>query len=397
MIGSQLGVRLVPRSGDDCVDDFMGDVTLAKLRIAGAGSSGRGLHRITLEVRSISERLAKRKNVRFWSGLRVGEIVNLLAEEHGLRCRAEFDDDPSVMNRVQQGESDLAFLSHLLAAGGYWLFDDQDALRVTRDPFSGGRLHKAEDLDDAEWSYTAQACNLRPGIYYRNYLNGQDYGREWREPAGPGSADLLRQAMQSIAQAPTTLLPMMEIDCSDDLDRQLTTLSSLVTGRQLAHHVKLYRPGPSVGDSIALPDRIHGGGVMAVTASGCFYQRDGESTGFFYATCSGQSPESCIPIPSIGRSAVRSLAVPLLVRGIVSANDDPENLGRVRVQMNLDGFKIESDWIRGLTDIATPQGYSRWVPRLADEVVPCKSEWRCPGISLVGISAQFRHADCGGR
>ncbi len=83
----------------------------------------------------------------------------------------------------------------------------------------------------------------------------------------------------------------------------------------------------------------------------------------------GREPTGFVDLMARAAQEQRSELGGTLLVGVVTANDDPEGAGRVKVKYPALGDDIESDWARLVTLGAGPQRGIEWIPEVNDEVL----------------------------
>jgi len=83
---------------------------------------------------------------------------------------------------------------------------------------------------------------------------------------------------------------------------------------------------------------------------------------------SGRRPSSLGALLA-GRRSLPDSRVPGVVPAIVTNNEDPEGLGRVKVKYPVFSDDIESDWVRMATPMAGAERGFYWLPEVNDEVL----------------------------
>jgi uncharacterized protein involved in type VI secretion and phage assembly len=82
----------------------------------------------------------------------------------------------------------------------------------------------------------------------------------------------------------------------------------------------------------------------------------------------GRRPSS-IGAMLAGRRSLPDSRVPGVVPAIVTNNEDPDGLGRVKVKYPVFSDDIESDWVRMASPMAGPERGFYWLPEVNDEVL----------------------------
>ncbi len=82
----------------------------------------------------------------------------------------------------------------------------------------------------------------------------------------------------------------------------------------------------------------------------------------------GQRPSSLGALLA-GKRSLPDSRVPGVVPAIVTNNEDPDGLGRVKVKYPVFSDEIESDWVRMASPMAGPERGFYWLPEVNDEVL----------------------------
>lgn len=118
------GMALRVRIEGSTEDVFTGEIVAISHRLGPDG-----LHRVRLRAFDRSHRLRQTSGVLAHTDVTVAAVAEAFAGKHGLGVRAD-EDGPRWPRVIQQGESDLDFLSRLAADAGLWWQLEDDRLRL---------------------------------------------------------------------------------------------------------------------------------------------------------------------------------------------------------------------------------------------------------------------------
>jgi phage protein D len=316
-------------------------------------------------------RLARGRHVRTFQNVTDGDLVQKIAQEVGLQ--AHVGPTSRVHPYVfQANETNLAFLQGRAAALGYLLFVEGKTLHCEA-PTAGGQAI------ELEWG--TRLSTFRPRLTTIDQITNVT-ARGWdplqyQEIVGQArdcqGAPQLHQAQQGgeVAQQAfqleaSYLVANRPIRTQAEADQ----LAQAEIDRHAGHFVEAEgtcggNPALVAGASL----RIRGvgerfSGTYFVTgATHTFAAREGYHTTFHI---SGLHPATLL---SLLRPARESFGIGGLVIGLVTDNQDPKGLGRVKVKYPWLSADHTSDWVR----LATPGGGAergiQFLPEVNDEVL----------------------------
>ena len=333
------------------------------------GTSGR--HELVLTGFDLTHRLAREPKSRSFQRVTDADIASRIAGEHGLD--ADVDGTGAVHDYVlQAGETDYAFLRRRAARIGYdvWISERKFYFKKTpRSSATPPKLRYGQNL--SKFTVRFSAAERCDEVQIRGWDQlGKDaiLGRATETdpgtdaPAAREMADAARRAFgrvkRNAGQFPVT--------DQSEADALASSLLLRASGEEAVLR------GEAAGDPlIGAGAKIHIEGIGSrmtgdwrVTGVEHTY-----GTGRPYVTrfvCGGKEPGGLADMtgPAEARRGWGGLVV-----GIVTNNDDPEKLGRVRVQFPTLSADDESAWAR----IATPGGGKerglQWLPEVDDEVL----------------------------
>ena len=367
----QLGSRMeiAFRAEGDPVVVTTGEVTAI---VVEPGPAGR--HELVLTGFDVSHRMARQPKSRSFQRVTDADIASRIAGEYGLD--ADVDGTGATHDYVlQAGETDYAFLRRRANRIGFDVWVSERTFHFKRRPKSdatpptlkyGGNLSKftvrfsaAERCDEVQirgWDQLGKQA-------IQGQATETDPGSD--APAAEEMAGAAQRAFGRI-QRNAGQFPVTD-------QAEADTLASSLLLRASGEEVVLR--GEAVGDPLigaGAKVRIEGIGSRLTGAYRVTGVEHSFGSGKPYMTrfvCGGKEPGSLADMTGPGGSAGDKRGWTGLVIGIVTNNDDPEKLGRVRVQFPTLSADDESAWAR----LATPGGGAKrgmqWLPEVDDEVL----------------------------
>jgi phage protein D/phage baseplate assembly protein gpV len=365
-----LGTRLeiAFRAEGDPVVVTSGEITAV---VVEPGRSGR--HELVLTGFDLTHRLAREPKSRSFQRVTDADIATRIAGEYGLD--ADVDATGASHDYVlQAGETDYAFLRRRAARIGFDVWITGRKFFFKKGPRSSAspptlryganlsdftvRFSSAERADEVQirgWdqlgkqAITGKAAETDPGT---------------DAPAAQEMADAARRAFGRV-QRSAGQLPVTDQAEADALAASLLLRAS---GEEVVLR------GEATGDpNIGAGAKVHLEGVGS-RLTGDYRVTGVEHTygaGKPYVTrfvCGGKEPGGLADLTQTGGGSEKRGFTGLVI-GVVTNNDDPESLGRVRVKFPALSADDESAWSR----VATPGGGQKrglqWLPEVDDEVL----------------------------
>jgi uncharacterized protein involved in type VI secretion and phage assembly len=363
-----LGTRLdiaFRAEGDATVVTF-GEITAIAVE---PGASGR--HELVLTGFDLTHRMAREPKSRSFQRVTDADIANRIAGEYGLD--AEVDGTGAAHDYVlQAGETDYAFLRRRATRIGFDLWISEHKLYFKKAPRSTAtppKLRYGQNL--SAFSVRFSAAERCDEVQIRGWDQlGKDaiQGRATETdpgtdaPAAQEMADAARRAFGRIKRS----AGQFPVTDQSEADALASSLLLRASGEEAVLH------GEAAGDPlIGAGAKVHIEGIGS-RMTGAWRVTGVEhtyGTGRPYVTrfvCGGKEPGG---LADMTRVDAGSRGWGGLVVGIVTNNDDPEKLGRVRVQFPTLSANDESAWAR----IATPGGGKerglQCLPEIDDEVL----------------------------
>ncbi len=363
-LGSRLEIAF--RAEGDPTVVTSGEVTAVAVE---PGAAGR--HELVLTGFDLTHRMAREPKSRSFQRVTDADVAARIAGEYGLD--PDVDGTGAVHDYVlQAGETDYAFLRRRAARIGYDVWISERTFHFKRTPRSTAtppRLRYGQNLSTFTVRFSAaERCDE---VQIRGWDQlGKDaiLGRATETDPGtdaPAAEEMAGAARRAFGRVRRNAGQFPVTDQSE-ADALASSLLLRASGEEAVLR------GEAAGDPlIGAGAKIHVEGVGArmtgdwrVTAVEHTY-----GAGRPYVTrfvCGGKEPAGLADMtgPAGGRRGWGGLVV-----GIVTNNDDPEKLGRVRVQFPTLSADDESAWAR----IATPGGGKerglQWLPEVDDEVL----------------------------
>lgn len=329
-----------------------------------------GAHRLTVRAFDRLHRLSYIRKVRAFHNVSDADLVRKLAAEAGLEAKV----GPASLVYpyvAQMNETNLAFLQHRAAALGYLLFVEGSTLCCVP-PEAGPAL-------ELDWS--AGLREFRPRLTTAGQV-GQVTVRGW-DPAnrreivgqareGQGSpevgerrrgGELARDAFQVDVEQLVADRPVRDQRLAEQLAQAVADRAQ----ERLIEAEGVCGGNPALTAGVTL--RLSGmgkrfsGAYFVTGATHRYSAADGYSTEF---SVSGQRPLSLL---SLLRPPRESPPPGTLLIGVVTDNQDPEGMGRVKVKFPWLAPQHASDWARV---VAAGGGNERgllFLPEIDDEVL----------------------------
>lgn len=322
-LGAALGVRL--NGFDDAL--FAGEVTSVEIEYAADGSA-------VLRARAYDalHRLRKRQQLRVFESVTAADLARELGGEVGLRVDAEAQG-PLLERVLQHRHSDLDLLLEVAGRAGLHLAVDGDRLRVlTLDgygppvPLELGRrlfsLRVSVNLDQASGDSAALGWHPQRAEPIGQRVGEARSGR--RIALRPDPRDVGADGVRTAVDQPGRSDDELAAIAQGRLD---TRVASLVTADGLAEGDPALRPGRRI-TLTGTTEQVEGGYVLTEVVH--TIDANGHLTRF------GTGP----PAPPPAQSGVGAV----VTLGTVTDVDDPERLGRVRLDLPAYGG-LDAGWL----------------------------------------------------
>jgi uncharacterized protein involved in type VI secretion and phage assembly len=362
-------VEIAFRAEDDVVVVTSGEVTAITME---PGVSGR--HELVVTGLDLTHRLARGPKTRTFLKMTDSDIASRIASEYGL----DTDIDPVTEVReyvFQAGETDFAFLKRVCGRIGYdfWIaekkffFKHKPAGRAKPYPVRWGenltsfrvRFASSEHCDEV----VVKAWNPVDKRAVTGRATTGDPGTD--APAADQMANAARHAFGRITRTAGQFPANSQAEADAIANSLLLRASG---GAVVLRGEATGNPWLGAGDQVAL-DRVGRrlAGNYRVTSVEHVYGADRPYTTKF--VCGGKDSADMADLLNSAGADLGRRGWGSLVIGLVTNNDDPDKLGRVKVKYPTLSDADESTWAR----VATPGGGAQrglqWLPEVGDEVL----------------------------
>jgi uncharacterized protein involved in type VI secretion and phage assembly len=329
-----------------------------------------GAHQLVVRAFDRLHRLARGRHVRSFQNVSDADLVRKLAEEIGLEAQIEIAG-PIHAYVLQANETNLAFLQRRAAALGCLLFVDHETLYCA--PLSGG-----DDVATLRWGETLH--EFRPRLTTAGQVNGVT-ARGWNPATRQAIIGRARQAsggpqVRDANNGSAIAHSAFGVDAQELVaDRPIRSqaladrIAQAVSDRHAQRFIEA--EGSCSGDPAlvagvavqieAVGDRF-GGSYYVSAATHSYDARQGYRTAF---TVSGQNQATLL---SLLRPAPEPLVTAGVAIGIVTDNQDPEGLGRVKLKFPWLSDEHASDWARLIAPGGGDERGIMFLPEIDDEV-----------------------------
>jgi uncharacterized protein involved in type VI secretion and phage assembly len=361
-------VEIAFRAGGDPVVVTSGEVTAISVE---PGASGR--HELVLTGFDLTHRLARVAKSRSFQRVTDADIASRIAGEYGLD--AEVDATGATHDYVlQAGETDYAFLRRRAARIGFDVWVSEKKFYFKKAPRSTAtppKLIFGKNL--SRFSTRFSAAERSDEVEIRGWDNlGKEAvtGRSDRTDPGtdaPAAQDMTDAARRAFGRVKRNAgqFPVTDQAEADALAGSLLLRAS---GEEVVLR------GEATGDPlIGAGAKVHLEGVGsrltgAYRVTGVEHSYGATRPYLTRFVCGGKEPAGIADLTN-GSSAPEKRGWNGLVVGIVTNNDDPEKLGRVRVKFPTLSQDDESAWSRVATPGGGKQRGLQWIPEVDDEVL----------------------------
>jgi phage protein D len=362
-----VSLTIQTRAGKDSKPVFEGEIVELEPDFRAA------THRLIVRAFDLLHRLSHGRHVRTFQNVNDGDLVRTLAQDVGLQ--AKVGPTPQTHPYVlQSNETNLEFLRRRAAALGYLLFVRGKTLHCEEANSTGHPI-------ELEWGKTLSDFHPRlatteqvTSVTVRGWdpqkkqsivgkaTRGRDMPRVGQVQSDSGGEEV-KKAFGIDAEGLVTNSPIATQAAADSLAQ---SIADRLAGRYIeAEGICSGNPAIIAGVAIDLKavGKRFGGTYRVTRATHVYNAREGYSTHF---SVSGQTASTLLSLLSTQshRSPAGGLA-----NGIVTDNQDPEGLGRVKVKFPWLSDDHASFWAR----LAVPGGGAQrgmeYLPEVNDEVL----------------------------
>src|SRR6266542_3053217 len=362
-------VEIAFRAEDDPVVVTYGEITAISVE---PGASGR--HELVLTGLDLTHRLARGPRSRTFARMTDAAIASRIAGEYGLDSDVDSTDE-SHEYVLQAGETDYAFLRRIATRIGYdfWIsektfhFKKKPKGRTQPQSLRWGenlrlfkvRFASAEHCDEV----TVKAWDPIDKRVVTGRASDGDLGTD--APAGEEMAAATRRAFGRVTRRAGQFPAASQAE-ADALARSLLLRAS--GGEVVLRGEADGNPWLGAGADVKL-ERVGRrlAGKYRVTSVEHVYGADRPYVTKF--VCGGKESADLADLlgPSSGQGDRRGWGS--LVVGVVTNNDDPDRLGRVKVRYPTLSEDDERTWARVAAPGGGPQRGIQWLPEVDDEVL----------------------------
>jgi uncharacterized protein involved in type VI secretion and phage assembly len=377
-IGSKIKVTATPLGGQSAQPLIEAEVTAIEADYTPSGSLAivRGYDQL--------HRFHRGRQTQTYVQMKDSEIASQIAQRVGVEVGEITESDHTEEYVAQTNETDWTFLQRRAREIGYQLAVDDGKFSYTKVP----QAHDAPAEGDLQSSNPLQLVFGSEDLleFHPRLSSAEQVGdvqvRGWdmstkkavvgRAQAAAGSASL-QDSPASLAgifgTPPTFTIVDRPLSTQTSVDATSKAIADRI-GSAFAEAVGIARGNPALtagaGVSVAgvAPEFV---GQYVITSARHVFGHDGYKTKF---TVSGQLDRSTLGLTTAGlsmrpdESPVNGVAI-----GLVTANDDPDKLGRVKLKLPWLADGYESTWVRIVSLGAGPNSGAVWLPEVNDEVL----------------------------
>ncbi len=362
-------VEIAFRAEDDVVVVTSGEVTAISVE---PGTSGR--HELVVTGLDLTHRLARGPKTRTFLKMTDSDIAARVAGEYGL----DTDIDPVTEVReyvFQAGETDFAFLKRLCGRIGYDFWIAEKKFFFKHKPAGRAKPYQVrwgENLSRFSVRFASSDHCDEVVVKAWNPLDKRAItGRSTTGDAGTDApaADQMAGAARHAFGRVTRTAGQFPANSQAEADAIAASLHLRASGGAVVLRGEAVgNPWLGAGDQVAL-DRVGRrlAGSYRVTSVEHLYGADKPYVTRF--VCGGKEAADMTDLLSSTAADLSRRGWGSLVIGLVTNNDDPDKLGRVKVKYPTLSDSDESTWAR----VATPGGGAQrglqWIPEVGDEVL----------------------------
>ena len=330
-----------------------------------------GAQNLTIRAFDVLHRLSRGRRVRSFLNMTDGDVIQKIASEAGMTANAE---QANIVHPYlfQNNETDLEFLRARAHAAGSVLFADGRKIRFEPPKADGEAIEMQWGDNLQEFRPRMTTMNQVSSVMVRGWdpKTRQEIVGQAKHGAGlPEVGDSRKPAdvvQSAFSREAATLSADRPVRTQAEADQMAKALAGSHTSRFIeAEGICIGNAKIVAGTSVrlkALGDRFSGT-YLVTSARHVYAVKDGYQTHF---AISGQEPTSLLKtlVASPPSSSARGLVI-----GIVTDNQDPEKLGRVKVKYPWLSPDHASDWARVVSIGGGPTRGIQFVPEINDEVL----------------------------
>lgn len=375
-VGSKLKVSATPLGGQSPTTLIEAEVTSIEADYSPSGSVSvvRGYDPL--------HRLQRGRQTQTYLQMKDSEIARQVAGRAGIEVGEVTESDHVEDYVAQTNETDWTFLQRRARENGYQIGFADGKFTYTKaaqasDAPEAGDLQSTDPLqlvlgqDLLEFFARLSSAEQVGSVEVRGWDMKGKQAVVGQAQASSGSASL-QQSPASLAQvfgSPTFVSVDRPLDSQASVDATAKALADRI-GSAMAEAIGVARGTPSL--AAGTPVSVGGvapefAGRYVVTSSRHTFSHDGYRTRF---TVSGHLDRSLLGLATTGLS-LRPDEAPVngVAIGVVTDNNDPESLGRVKVKLPWLAEGYESSWARVAAPGASSGAGVVWLPAVGDEVL----------------------------
>lgn len=366
-LGVPLSVKLAKLVGSGPQPVFDGEITIVAAEL-GAGPGGDPILQLIVTGHDRSHRMHRRTTTRTFRQMTVADVARKMAGEHGLKVGKIAQVGGGAAEVLHQvGETDWAFLSRHVARFGGEL------------DIAGGSLHiidpvkPAKEVAELVWGETLERFRPRVssvGQVASVGIVGWDPKRKSAITANgkPKASTSVQNGKVDTAVAGAQA---SVATAAVSTQAEVTAAAAALAAR--LGHERVQAEATASGDPLLLAGeyvKIAGvgtrfGGVHRIVSAVHVYGVGGYQTRLVLGAGGRPLAET---LNGNGRKGAAGFADHLAI-GIVTSNDDPDKLARVKVRYPAFGQDVESGWARVVREASGAERGTVALPHVNDEVV----------------------------
>jgi uncharacterized protein involved in type VI secretion and phage assembly len=364
-LGAPLSVKLAKAIGGQLAPVFDGEITTVEAEL-GASFAGEPVLELTITGHDRSHRMHRSTTTRTFRQTTVTDIARKIAGEHGLKVGTLAELGGGAPDeRHQVGESDWTFLSRLVSNHGGELDIAAGALHIV-DPAQTAAAAAELVFGESLQRFSPRLSSV--GQVGEVTVHGWDPKgkKELVHTTKPKASTTVQNASVDGAVSGTVVhIPTAAVSTDAEVRAQAHAAATHIGHERVqATAVAAGDPKLLAGEYVSISGvgKRFGGTHRIVSAIHSYGAR-----GYTTRLTLGAGGRPLAETMNGARSA-KGFADHLAI-GIVTSNDDPDKLGRVKVQYPLLGGEVESGWARIAWGAAGKERGVVALPEVNDEVV----------------------------
>jgi uncharacterized protein involved in type VI secretion and phage assembly len=376
-IGSKVTVKATGVGGNAQESLIAGEVTAMEAEYTEGGS------RAIVRGYDPSHRLHRGRNTRTFAGMKDSDIAKKIADAIGIPAGTIDDSGPVLPHVSQANLTDWEFLQGRAREIGFELAVSEGKFHFRRPAVSTSAPADGDydSADPLKLVFGQELLEFHPRLSSSEQVSeivvrGWDYTKKeklvGRAPASASSATL-KVKPADLAKAfgdPKYVAIDRALSTQAAVDATARSLSDRI-GSGFAEAQGLARGNPKLKAGAAISVGVVAddfAGKYVITSSRHVFDQDGYRTRFIV---SGRQDRSMLNVAGGSANGATSPASRIdgVVVALVTGNDDPDKLGRVKLKFPWLADDYESDWARLVSLGAGPNSGAVWLPEVNDEVL----------------------------